>query len=96
MRNNFTIGITTFETRFDMLKALIKSLRAYVRNDIIVTINGNFNEELNETYRSESLKFFSEYNNIYPIYFTELRGLAKMINSIFIHSRNENVLILND
>jgi len=96
MRNTFTIGITTFDKRFDMVKALIKSIRTFCTSDIIVTINGNFNEELNESYRKESLKFFSEYNNIYPIYFTELRGLAKMINSIFIHSRTENVLILND
>jgi len=96
MRNNFTIGITTFDKRFDMLQSLIKSIRAYASNDIVVTVNGNFNEPLDESYRSESLKFFSAYSNIYPIYFTELRGLAKMINTIFINSRTENVLILND
>ena len=96
MRNSFTIGITTFDKRFDMLKTLISSIRKHVQSDIIVTINGNYNQELNENFRKESLRFFSEFNNIYPFYFTELRGLSKMINTIFVHSRTENVLILND
>lgn len=94
--NNFTIGITTFELRFDMLKNLIESIRKYCNEDIIVTVNGNHNKPLDPVYRKESLSFFSSIDNVYPIYFTEMRGLGKMINTIFIHSKNENVLILND
>lgn len=89
---DYTIGITTFDKRFDLVKKLINSIREYRDNPIIVTINGRFSE----TYRRESLKFFSEIYNVYPIYFTEIRGLAKMFNSIFIHSNTENVLVFND
>jgi glycosyltransferase involved in cell wall biosynthesis len=96
MHNTFTIGITTFDKRFDMLQALVKSIRSYTENDIIVTVNGNYNEDINEEFRCKSLNFFSTFTRIYPFYFTELRGLAKMINTIFVHSRTENVLILND
>jgi len=93
---NFTIGITTFDKRFDMLKNLVESIRKYCSQDIIVTVNGNHNTPLDPAYRKQSLEFFSSIDNLYPIYFTELRGLAKLINTIFIHSKNENVLILND
>jgi len=93
---NYTIGITTFDLRFNQLKVLIDSIRQYSNSPIIVTINGNINGPCNEEYREQSLAYFSKIKNIYPIYFTELRGLAKMINTIFIHSNTENVLILND
>lgn len=96
MNTNFTIGITTFDLRFDQVKALITSIREHCDAPIIVTVNGNVGEPCNEQYRVDSLNFFSSYKNIYPVYFTELRGLAKMWNTIFINSNTENVLVFND
>lgn len=92
----YTIGITTFDLRFDNLKALINSIREHSTAPIIVTVNGNMGEPCNEQYRIDSLNYFSSINNVYPVYFSELRGLAKMWNTIFIHSNTENVLLLND
>jgi len=93
---NYTIGITTFDLRFDQMKQLINSIRAHNNSPIIITINGNIDGPCNEEYRKNSLEYFSNISKVYPIYFTELRGLAKMINSIFIHSNTEDLLILND
>lgn len=89
---DYTIGITTFDKRFDLVKKLIESIREYRDNPIIVTVNGEFSE----TYRRDSLAYFSNIYNVFPIYFVEMRGLAKMFNSIFIHSKNEDVLVFND
>lgn len=92
----YTIGITTFDLRLDQLKNLIESIRLHTNTSIIVTVNGNINSPCNEQYRQDVLRLFTSFNNIYPVFFTELRGLAKMWNTIFIHSNTENVLVLND
>lgn len=92
----YTIGITTFELRFDQLKILINSIRKYSEVPIIVIVNGNFGEPCSEDYRAQSLEFFSKIKNIFPVYFTELRGFAKMVNTIFVNSNTEVNLIMND
>lgn len=93
---NYTIGITTFDKRFNEVVTLISNIRQYSMEDIILCINGNHNENFNEEYRKNILQFCASQSNIYPVMFTELRGLSKTINTIFINSKNENVLILND
>ena len=92
----YTICITTFNQRFESLQKLIKSIRAGSDVPILVSINGNVNALLDEEYRQKSLIFFSQYKNVYPIFFTEMRGLAKMFNTLIIHSSTENILMLND
>lgn len=92
----YTIGITTFELRFDLIQKLIRSIRAYSSAPIIVTVNGNINGSVSEEYRRAILAFFSETPNVFPVFFNELRGLAKMFNTIFVHAATENVLVLND
>ena len=46
--------------------------------------------------RKKVLNLCSQYENVYPIFFIELRGLSKMWNTCIIHSTTDDVLILND
>jgi hypothetical protein len=92
----YTIGITTFSLRYDLLVELVKQVRKFSDNDIIIAINGDNKQEFNDDYRKKILKLCGSYIRIYPIFFTEFRGLTKMWNTITIHSCNEIILMLND
>jgi len=93
---NYTIGITTFSKRKDFLKNLISKIRKFTNEKILVCINGEKLNEFDELYRKDILKFFSEVDGVFPIFFTEIRGLSKMWNTLAIHSDTENILIIND
>jgi hypothetical protein len=98
MEFNLSIGITTFEARFDKyFVPLISKLSEYNNcNEIIVTVNGENNRDFGEEYRKRILELISSKSSIYPIIFPTFRGLSKLWNSIIIHSTNDYVLILND
>ena len=94
---NITIGITTFEARFDQyFVPLLKRIRECTDNEIIIAVNGENNCEFSELYRSNLLKFIAGYENVFPIFFPRFRGLSKLWNSIAIHATNDYILMLND
>lgn len=94
--SKFSIGITTFSKRFDMLNTLVKQIRKYNNLKIIICVNGEKNGNFNEEYRKKVLNLCLTYENIYPIFFIEIRGLSKMWNTIVNTSVEENILLLND
>lgn len=97
VRESITIGITTFEARFDRyFVPLIKRIREYTDNEIVVAVNGENNRAFGEEYRSNLLKFIADYENVYPIFFPRFRGLSKLWNSIAIHATHDHILMLND
>jgi len=94
----YTIGITTYDYRFNSyFVKLIDNIRKY-RSDIpiIVAINGNYNEDFNEEYRKNILDYCSKVNKVFPIIFPTFRGLSKLWNTLLIHSTCDKMLILND
>ncbi|MFZ5524742.1 MAG: glycosyltransferase family 2 protein [Pseudomonadota bacterium] len=96
-RENITIGITTFEARFDRyFVPLLKRIRECTNNEIVVAVNGENNRAFGEKYRSNILKCMAEYENVYPVFFPRFRGLSKLWNSIVIHATHDHVLMLND
>ncbi|MEI6610867.1 MAG: hypothetical protein WCO53_14155 [Deltaproteobacteria bacterium] len=96
--DKISIGITTFENRFDRyFVPLLSKLKDYVpENEIIVAINGEHQQEFNETYRHLLLEFISRHTKVYPIMFPHFRGLSKLWNSILIHATHDYVLLIND
>ena len=95
--NNLSIGITTYKYRFDKyLVPLVKSIRDYCDNEIIIGINGEYKEQFNEDYRKNILRFCADVPNTYPFLYPNFRSLAKMWNNIIINATNENILVLND
>lgn len=96
-QKNITIGITTFEARFDRyFVPLLKQIREYTNNEIVIAVNGENNRAFSEEYRSNLLKCVAGYENVYPIFFPRFRGLSKLWNSIAIHATHDYILMLND
>lgn len=93
---DYSIGITTFSKRLDIVSSLIDSVRLFSEKDILLVVNGDCKQRFNEEYRSKILTLCLNYKNIYPIFFPEFRSLAKMWNTISIHSSTEHNLFLND
>ncbi len=96
-RENITIGITTFEARFDQyFVPLLKRIREYTDNEIVIAVNGENGRPFGEEYRRKLLKVLADYDNVYPIFFPRFRGLSKLWNTIAIHATHDHILMLND
>lgn len=96
--NKISIGVTTFENRFDRyFVPLLNKLKEYApENEIIVAINGEHQQEFNQTYRHHILEFVARHEKVYPIMFPRFRGLSKLWNSIIIQATNDHILLIND
>ena len=94
--NKFSIGITTFSKRFSYVETLVSQLRAYTDADILISVNGDYNKNFNNEYRKKILSLCTNYDNIYPIFFPEQRGLTKLWNTLVVHSKTDWCLLLND
>ena len=94
---DYTIAITTFSKRYSLLVNLIQQIRNFnKKTKIILMVNGEKDGDFDNKYRSMILKLCSGFENIYPNFFLETRGVAKLWNSAIIVSATENLLILND
>lgn len=96
--DNISIGITTFEHRFDdYFVPLLSKIREFDNDtEIIVVINGEHNRAFGKDYRKRILKFLSTLERIYPIIFPRFRGVSKLWNTIITHATHDHILILND
>jgi glycosyltransferase involved in cell wall biosynthesis len=94
----FSIGITTFEHRFEQyFIPLLNRIREYDREtEVIVAVNGEHKMKFSEEYRSRILAFTAQQPNVFPVLFPTFRGLSKLWNTIIIHSSNDYILLLND
>ena len=94
---DISIGITTFEHRFDRYFApLLDRIRKYAENEIVVAVNGEHEREFNEEYRRRVLECIARHRNAYPVVFPRFRGLSKLWNSIIVHATHDHILMLND
>lgn len=91
-----TIGITTFSKRYEFLEKLISQIRSFVDYPIIILINGEKNGITDDEYMKKVFDLCIKNNQIYPTFFLEVRGLAKMWNTIIVQSPNDDIMILND
>lgn len=93
----YSIAITTFSKRLEIVCNLIDQIRSFnTTNHIILAINGDCNKPFDNSYRTKILQHCLKHNDVYPIFFPEFRGLTKMWNTLSIHSSTEINLILND
>ena len=93
----YTIAITTFSKRYHFLEDTLKKVREFnTESDVIICVNGEKDSNFNQEYREKVLNLCSLYDNVFPIFFVEIRGLSKMWNTCIINSPTEDILILND
>lgn len=97
-KTNYTIGITTFEHRFEKyFKPLVNQIKKVNPEvELIVYINAQYGTGLNDEYRKSMLEFLASHQNIYPIFTPHFKGLSKMWNNIIVQSTNNNVFVFND
>jgi len=95
---NLTIGITTFEARFEQyFVPLLTRIREYELDaEIIVAVNGEHRQDFGERYRQDLLRFLSEQPKVFPVLFPRFRGLSKLWNTIIVHATYDHILMLND
>ena len=94
---DISIGITTFEHRFERyFVPLLNRIREFAGNEIVVAVNGEHEQEFGEEYRRRVLEFIAGQRNTYPVVFPRFRGLSKLWNSIVIHATCDHILMLND
>jgi hypothetical protein len=92
-----SIGITTFEHRFDKyFTPLLARIRKFAQNEIVVAVNGEHEREFGDEYRSRVLECIARHRNSYPIVFPRFRGLSKLWNSVIVHATCDYILMLND
>ncbi len=95
--SQYSIGIVTYNKRFhQFFKPLLTQIRKGFQGNIIVCINGIYKENFDQNYRHEMLNFLSGFENVYPVFFPEFRGLSKLWNTCLINSPDESILLLND
>lgn len=92
----YSFGITTFSKRLPFLETLVKQIRQHSDADILLAVNGDYKSKFNNEYRKNILTLCNEYDNIFPIFFPELRGVAKLWNTMIIQSATDCIIILND
>jgi glycosyltransferase involved in cell wall biosynthesis len=93
-----SIGITTFEARFEryFVPLLSKIKEVAPDNEVIVAINGEHQQPFSEEYRRRILECAAMHRRVFPVVFPQFRGLSKLWNSIVIHASQDYVLMLND
>ena len=93
-----SIGITTFEARFDRyFVPLLSNIQEYdADREVIVAVNGEHNRDFDEQYRERILTFIASQKKVYPVIFPRFRSLTKLWNTIIVHATHDYILILND
>jgi hypothetical protein len=93
-----SIGITTFEARFDQyFIPLLSKIREYdADQEVIVAINGEHKRNFDEQYRERILALITGQKRVFPIFFPRFRSLTKLWNTIIIHATHDHILMLND
>lgn len=88
------IGITTFKERFEShFKILLNEIKGF---SAIIAVNASYKEGLCSKYCKNMLKILSEYDEVSPIFYQQMRGCSKMWNDLIIHSPTDHILICND
>jgi len=93
---DYSICITTFSERYNQLEKLISEIRSFTNQEILICVNGNYGVDFDEEYRRKVIELSLLHEKIYPIFFPEQRGLAKLWNTLVIHSPNDWCLLLSE
>jgi hypothetical protein len=96
--NNITVSLVTFKERRSLISKLIPRLRECIPDmvDIILAVNGNYDEPMPEDYRVEMLNLCAAHKNVYPLMCPDFMSLSKLWNTLVLFSKTEYNFILTD
>lgn len=93
-----SICLVTFKERKELISTLVPRIKEIIPNevDILLAINGNFEELMPDDYRKDMLELSKKYTNLYPIVCPDFMSLSKLWNTLVLFSKTEYNLILTD
>ena len=96
--DNITVSLVTFKERRDLVSSLIPRLREIIpeKIDIILAVNGNFEEDMSDDYRVQMLDLCKNYKNVYPLVCPDFMSLSKLWNTLVLFSKTEYNFIMTD
>jgi hypothetical protein len=94
----FSIGIVTYIARYEKyFESLITKLCSILPDaEIIIMINGYYDEKKQEAYLKKITKLLNTYPNVKYYIQPSPSGLSRLWNQIIMKSKNESVFIFND
>jgi len=94
----YSICIVTYCRRFEKnFKPLIRQLSSlYPNSEIIVGVNGYYDQEVQSNYLEIFEQFISQYKNITWFSYDKGQSLSKMWNQCILRSSHKWTLVLND
>lgn len=97
-KKGYTIGITTFKERYDILfcDLIVRLTHAFPKVNIIVAVNGNYNQEIQKEYIKQITSFCQRFSNVKIVSFVEPQGLSKLWNQIIINAQDDKIFLFND
>ena len=95
---NITIGVVTYVNRYDnFFKPLIEKLSiSFPNNQIIVCVNGYYDEKIQKTYLEKISSYVNQFENVKLVEFERPQSLSKLWNILVNKSLTTKTLILND
>lgn len=95
---NMSVCLVTFKERYELIKSLIPRIREVIPEnvDIILAVNGNFEESMPDSYRSDMLRLSIENKNVYPIFCPDFMSLSKLWNTLVLFSKTEYNFVMTD
>lgn len=96
--SKFTIGVTTFKERYDVLfrDLIMRLYYLFPNSEIIVAINGHYNQEIQKDYLEKITAYCQKFPTVKIIFFREPEGLSKLWNRIIIKAQHNKIFLLND
>jgi hypothetical protein len=93
-----SVCLVTFKERRELIKKLIPRIREVIPSevDIILAVNGNFEEDMPDDYRSEMLQLSMAHENVYPIVCADFMSLSKLWNTLVLFSKTEYNFVMTD
>jgi hypothetical protein len=96
--HDYSIGVTTFIDRFgrNFKKQLSRLNYLFPLNQILVAVNGHYDQQQQVEYLDQVKKFCGQYGNVEIFTYDQPQGLSRLWNQLILRSRNERIIILND
>lgn len=96
--SNITVSLVTFKERRPLINTLIPRLREFIPDDIdiILAVNGNYDEPMPDDYRVNMLNLCKDYKNVYPLVCPDFMSLSKLWNTLVLFSKTEYNFIMTD
>ncbi len=96
--NNYSIGVVTYVKRYEIhfLPLIKRLITVFPDTQIIIAINGYYDQEIQHEYLNKITNLRSTYKNVNFITYHKGQSLSKLWNQLIISSKTNKTFIFND